>query len=225
MAAAAGADIVDAKEPDRGALGAVPPATIAAIRRDLPASIPLSATIGDLPASATDAIVAAVADTAAAGADLVKIGLFPRSGGEARRDADALLITLTATRAAFGRRVLVMLADRGLDFAILPRLPAAGFTAVMLDTADKASGALPDVLDTETITRFIFTARQARLRVGLAGALRLWHIGSLVRLDPDILGFRGALCGDGARTSEIDLASVAGVAKAIDLSLAATTAA
>lgn len=225
VAVAAGADIIDAKEPAHGALGAVASAIIAAMRRAIPATTPLSATIGDIPCEATDRIVDTIAEIDAAGADLIKIGLFPPTGIRRDRDADALLSALASAPQAFGRRVLVMLADRGLDLAIVPRLPAAGFAGVMLDTADKSSGALPDVLDTETIARFVFTARQARLSVGLAGALRLWHIQTLVRLDPDILGFRGALCGGQSRTSEIDPEAAADVAKAIDRSLAAANAA
>lgn len=224
VVAAAGAGIVDAKEPDHGALGAVALTTITRMRETLPAWIPLSATIGDVPCDDTERILAAVAATDAAGADLVKIGLFPPAEKRAERDAHALLSALATAPAAFGRRVLVMLADTPLDLALLASLPSAGFTAVMLDTADKSSGALTDVLDTDAIARFVFTARQARLRVGLAGALRLWHIPSLMRLEPDILGFRGALCRGGTRTSEIDFDAATEVAIAIGRSAAAAAA-
>jgi len=42
-----GADIVDAKDPRRGALGPVTPSTLARIRAAVPPGIPVSAALGD----------------------------------------------------------------------------------------------------------------------------------------------------------------------------------
>src|SRR5919109_795896 len=42
-----GADIIDAKEPARGSLGAVEPAVLSAIAERTPASVPLSVALGD----------------------------------------------------------------------------------------------------------------------------------------------------------------------------------
>lgn len=208
-AVAAGADVVDAKEPSRGALGAVDAPTLAAIRAAVPPSVALSATIGDVASGDGARIADLCAATAAAGVDIVKIGLFPPG------DPRALLDRLTRTPEAYGRRVLVMLADRPLDLSLVARLPDAGFCGVMLDTADKAAGSLFDVLDETIIARFAFTARRAGLGLGLAGALRLWHIPRLLGLRPDIAGFRGALCRGGSRQGEIDPALVAEVRRAL----------
>ena len=46
-AVAGGADIVDAKEPDRGALGAVSGPVLRAIAARVPAALPLSVALGD----------------------------------------------------------------------------------------------------------------------------------------------------------------------------------
>ena len=48
-AAAAGADIVDVKNPAEGSLGAPSPAVIAEVRAAVPAEVPVSAAIGDMP--------------------------------------------------------------------------------------------------------------------------------------------------------------------------------
>ena len=48
LAARCGADIIDCKDPAQGALGALPVRTVTAIRRGVPPSLPVSATIGDL---------------------------------------------------------------------------------------------------------------------------------------------------------------------------------
>lgn len=204
VAVAGGADIVDAKEPAHGALGAVALDVLRQIRDVVPASIPLSATIGDVSADDVHGIVERC-EAMAASVDIVKIGLF--SPG----DPQALFAALARNPAAHGRRVLVMLADTPLDLSLLAHLPGAGFCGVMLDTADKSAGALLDVIDEGMIERFVFTARQARIWMGLAGALRLWHIPRVLRFSPDIVGFRGALCRDGQRGGEIDAAAIAAV--------------
>lgn len=209
VAVAGGADLIDAKEPARGALGAVDADVVSAIRAIVPAPIPVSATIGDVPCAELDEIAARAAGMSAAGADIVKIGLF--TPGE----ATAMLDRLAYVREGHGRRFLVMLADRGIDLALLPELPRAGFAGVMLDTADKSFGSLADICDDARLADFVFTARQAGLRVGLAGALRLWHIPRMVRLGADILGFRGALCRAEARAGEIDASAVGDVARAL----------
>ena len=48
-AAAAGADIVDVKNPAEGSLGAPSPAVIAGVRAAVPTELPVSAAIGDMP--------------------------------------------------------------------------------------------------------------------------------------------------------------------------------
>src|SRR5262245_29278297 len=53
LAIGAGADIVDLKDPEGGALGALPPATIEACVRAIGGRVPVSATIGDLPLEET----------------------------------------------------------------------------------------------------------------------------------------------------------------------------
>ena len=50
LAVTCGADIIDCKDPSRGALGALPIETVTAIRKAVPPRITLRATIGDLTA-------------------------------------------------------------------------------------------------------------------------------------------------------------------------------
>ena len=196
VAVAAGVEIIDAKDPRRGALGALDHDTLDVIRRVVPAHIPMSATTGDLPCGDVTAILAAAARVAALGVDFVKIGIFTGVDGGAEGNAGPmhLLAALALDHHAFGRRVAVLLADHDVDLEIVAALPAAGFTGVMLDTADKTRAALPDVAPLAMLQEFIKRAHHAGLFAGLAGALRLRHIPELKALGPDILGFRGALC-------------------------------
>lgn len=205
-----GAQIIDAKEPRVGALGALDHDTIAAIRRIVPAHLPVSATTGDLPADAVDAIADAARGVLAAGADLVKIGIFPGASPL------PLLARLASDTQGRGRRVAVLVAEAGVDRSLLDRLPAAGFAGVMLDTADKGRGALTEIMDRGAILEFICAARRARLFSGLAGSLRLRHIPALAGLQPDVVGFRGALCADEGREADVEAHLVRGVRRSID---------
>ncbi|MGI9303049.1 MAG: (5-formylfuran-3-yl)methyl phosphate synthase [Gammaproteobacteria bacterium] len=194
---AAGADIVDLKDPANGALGALSPQTIAHIVRSLGGRVTISATTGDLPAEPA-VLSHAVEATAATGVDIVKVGLFGR-------DHHARCIAAMSEHAGRGvRLVAVMFADQQPDLALIDELSSAGFAGVMLDTADKAGGDLRKQLNDETLRSFISRAHKHDLLAGLAGSLRTQDIPHLLALDPDYLGFRTALCKLSRRNGGID---------------------
>lgn len=207
LAVAGGVDIVDAKDPSAGALGALPLATLGALRAALP-GIALSATVGDPFADAQSA-AAAVAATAATGVDFVKVGLLP---GPVLRETISRVGALALPQC---RLVAVLIADRGFDLEDVQRLATAGFRGVMLDTADKSVGALPDIVPLARLQAFVASAHEAGLFAGLAGALRLPHIAGLRALSPDVLGFRGALTVGERRTAALDPEAVARVRRAL----------
>jgi len=204
-ALAGGAGIIDCKEPANGALGACPHAVVTAVRRAMPAAIPVSATIGDLPCQG-EVLAAAACAMAATGADYVKVGFFP--GGDARGAAGAL----GAARLGNARLVAVLFADLPLDLAIVPDLAGAGFAGVMLDTAGKGNGALVQHRTPAELGAFVQLARDCGLMTGLAGSLRAAHLPALAGLRPDVLGFRGALCSGNARDGALDAAAVRAIA-------------
>ena len=70
-----GADVIDCKDPSSGALGALDEAIVREIVARIAGRLPVSATVGDLPAE-PGTIVAAVSSMAATGVDIVKIGFF-----------------------------------------------------------------------------------------------------------------------------------------------------
>ena len=202
-----GADIIDAKNPAAGALGALPAERVRAIRATLPAHIPVSATIGD-PCDEPERVAQSVRLAAATGIDFVKIGFWPGAGSVATmRELGRLPIRLA-------RLVAVLLADRGIDLKLIEPLAAAGFAGVMLDTCDKRNGALPDIVPPSALGDFIGAVRSTGMFAGLAGSLRVEHVPFLLTLGPDVLGFRGGLCRERARTAAIDAAAVRAVRRA-----------
>lgn len=197
LAAQGGADFIDLKEPNDGALGGLPVETIAAVimaLRERCITLPVSATIGDLPMHALAVIRARVEAVAACGVDYVKVGI------ERVPEALAVLDAL----AALGRPIVpVFIGDRGLDFDHVDRACTLGFPGVMVDTADKISGSVFDVLHIDELRRFVARVRAADSLAGVAGALRLAHIPALQVLAPDFAGFRSAVCA-GDRRAALD---------------------
>lgn len=207
IAYAAGASIIDCKAPDQGALGALAPETVAAIVEALPDTAIVSATIGDLPSS-PGVMVPAAESMAATGVQIVKAGFF--GDGDAR----GAIRALGSAELRGARLYAVLMADRDPDFDLIGDLAAARFLGVMLDTADKSSGALSDVMALGRLQGFVEKARQAGLLAGLAGSLRQQHVAKLAAIGPDILGFRGALC-RGGRTGALAADLVTAVANEI----------
>lgn len=198
VAACDGVDLIDLKEPRRGALGDLPAATLRAIVAALRAAgctRSVSATIGDAAPGDLDAMLARVDEVAACGVDLVKVGVDPMHR-EAPRRLDAL--------AGCGHAVVpVFLADRGWDFGCVQAAARHAFPALMADTGDKRAGSLFDRCRDADLCRFVETARAAGRPVGLAGSLQPHDLPALRRLGPDFAGFRSAVC-RGDRSGALD---------------------
>lgn len=208
LVASLGADIIDAKNPLAGALGALPVETVTAIRAAVPEHIPVSATIGD-PVANVEATIAAVRRMVGSGANIVKIGLSTASGG-----VDTLA-AMGGLDLGAARLVGVLIADDGIELDLIGAARDAGFAGLMLDTADKRRGALPELQPPEALRRFVAATHAAGMFAGLAGSLRGEHVAGLLPLGPDVLGFRGGLCRQGERTSGIDAAAVQAVRNVI----------
>ena len=203
IAASAGADIIDCKDPSAGALGALPLEIIREIVATVGSKISVSATVGDLP-NDPSIMVAAAEKTASTGVQYVKIGFF------GPHDPRPAISALGLSHLGQARLIAVLMADQSPDFAVVRDLAQNRFAGVMLDTADKSLGALPEILSPQKLAEFVSLAKQHGLVTGLAGSLQRHHVRQLLALRPDILGFRGALCRDG-RVSALDAAHVAAV--------------
>jgi uncharacterized protein (UPF0264 family) len=196
LALALGADIVDLKDPARGALGALPVGVIESIVAQVARRRPVSATVGDLPAD-TDLLCRTVQAVGATGVDYVKVGLL------SPEDLDGFL-TVMAGLAPRYALIAVLFADRAPPLERLELFAAAGVRGVMLDTAEKTGGPLLTHVGLDRLERFVNRARSLSLLCGLAGSLRLGDIPLLLPLSPDYLGFRGALCRGTDRTLHLD---------------------
>jgi uncharacterized protein (UPF0264 family) len=196
LAAQARVDFIDLKEPDHGALGGLAPADIARIVRELrrlAPGVPISATIGDWPADALADIRERVQQVAACGVDHVKVGIDPATASGPQALAE-LVDQLGRLKRDGLPLVPVLIADRGVDAALLQQICAQHFFAVMLDTADKRGGSLLQRLGTPELAAVIAQVRAHGSLIGLAGALQPGDLPALRALAPDFAGFRSAVC-------------------------------
>jgi (5-formylfuran-3-yl)methyl phosphate synthase len=212
-AAAAGADIVDVKNPAEGSLGAPSPAVIEGVRAAVAARLPVSAAIGDMPDLPGTAALAALG-AARSGASFVKVGLW---GVSTEAEAVVLLgavrdgvagvpgAVVVAAAYADARRV----AHAPLAPELLPRVVrAAGVRVCLLDTAVKDGRGLLDWLSPEALTSLVADAHAEGLQVALAGSLRAEDLPAVRATGADIAGVRSAACRDGRRSGPLDAARV-----------------
>ncbi len=194
-------NIIDLKNPERGALGALETNIIAKIVQTVSHKKPVSATIGDIP-MLPDQVYAAANAIAKTGVDYIKIGFFPNG------DWEACLSALTNLSQQKNRLIAVLFADTQPDFKIITSIKKAGFRGVMLDTMDKSLGSLTKIMPQHKIEEFVTLVNKSQLLCGLAGSLKAENIPQLLKLNVDYLGFRGALCEQQNRTAQLNLDTV-----------------
>ncbi|HEY0267978.1 MAG TPA: (5-formylfuran-3-yl)methyl phosphate synthase [Methyloradius sp.] len=185
--------IIDLKNPEEGALGALSIPVIEDIISKLNGRKITSATIGDLPMQA-ELLLTKIRETADTGVDIVKIGLFPSP------EQIPCIQTIGQSLAREVKIVAVIFAEEVLDVSLLIVLKQSHFYGVMLDTAIKNGKSLIDHIAPEQLAYFVKAAKVQGLFVGLAGSLRLEHVKTLKNIGADYLGFRGALCAQDDRT-------------------------
>jgi uncharacterized protein (UPF0264 family) len=205
-ALAGGADVIDAKQPRRGALGPVPPGVLVAIHQAVGAARPLSAALGDARDAA--AIERAAGVAARGGAAFVKVGFAP--GVTERR---ARWLAAAARSGAGGSGVvLVGYADWRRAESLAPeRVVAVAASAdaagVLLDTAFKDEP-LFALESPERVGAWVAAAHAAGLFAAVAGSLSGSDFATVRALGADLVGVRGAAC-VGGRTGRVSAARVA----------------
>ena len=215
QALAWGADIIDLKNPNDGALGAVALDVIAATVRVIAGQRLLSATIGDTPDDVL-ALKHKIHTFAATGIDIIKIGIATSQWPKATQYQSGTWQCLRQEPASV-RLVAVLFADQQPDFTFIDTLANCGFYGAMLDTADKFSGGLRTHQSNEKLAAFVSRVRARGLLCGLAGSLCVADVEPLLELQPDYLGFRGALCRGTSRTEALDPISFASIRNRIPI--------
>jgi uncharacterized protein (UPF0264 family) len=204
-ALAGGADVIDAKDPRRGALGAVAGHRLRAICDAVGAHRPISAALGD--ANQADEIGLAAHAAAAAGVAYAKVGFRGITSPTRVRHLAA------AARAAAGFRLILVgyadweRVDGPRPAVVLEVAAAVGAAGVLMDTASKEAG-LFDLVSRTAVAAWVAAAREAGLLTALAGGLDGPELQTAREAGADIVGVRGAAC-DGGRTGRVSVTKVA----------------
>ena len=190
------ADIIDVKKPSEGSLGANFPWVIREIKEF--AQKPVSAAIGDFDYKPGGASLAAYG-AACAGADYVKIGLAFEGKEQAR---DLIAAVVRAVKEEFPKKNVVIAAYSDYlrmhtisPFDMAPIAAECGADFAMVDTGIKDRQSTFAFMDEKTLRSFTEGNRKLGLGTALAGALKFEDIDALKRIDPEIIGVRGMVCG------------------------------
>lgn len=224
-ALAGGADVIDAKDPKAGALGAVTIETLRDIHDAVTGARPLTAALGD--ASDEAALERSAGAFVAAGAALVKVGFTGVTGTE--QVAALIAAAVRGARAGSeGRGGVVAVAyadwDRAASLApdALAEVAAgAGADGLLLDTADKEGPGLRGLVSPTVVGAWVAEAHRHGLLVALAGKLTVADLAFVRDAGADIAGVRGAAC-DGGRDGRVSAERVRLLRAALDAAPAAS---
>lgn len=208
---AGGADIVDVKNLREMIIGSNFPPVIREVRQAFPKGIHVSVTLGVVPNQA-GTVSLAVYGAGALGATSVKVG-FVQSDYPT-----ALRILRESRRALEGfdtKLIAATFADSHLYDGIDPKLVVklakeSQSDGMLIDTLVKDGRNLFDFLDETTLKDLVTEGKELGMSTALSGALQISNLNQLVRINPDIVGVRGAVCTRGDREGgAVDSAAVA----------------
>jgi len=202
-ALAGGADIIDAKEPSQGSLGAVPPDTLIEILARVPAERSFSVALGDM--TTGDELLGAFGSLQVPqrpGPVFVKLGF---AGLESPAVVTRLLECAAAAAAhhpCSPRLVAVAYADAERAGSLAPDVIAhlaarAGAAGVLLDTHIKDGLGLFGSLSRGEVAAWISAVRRSGLLTAVAGEIGPADLEMVQGFRPDVVGVRGAACDRG----------------------------
>lgn len=203
-----GVDIIDLKNPHEGALGALDVGIVSEIVTFVGDAILTSATIGDVEPNDLS-LHKHIVNMANTGVHFVKVGLFDS------RVTQQFIQAINSAANQGVNIIVVLFAENIPGMNELDGLMNSDIKGLMFDTKNKSDKSLCSLLNLNVLEDFIQRAKAHRLLTGLAGSLQLDDIDSLLKLGPDYLGFRGALCNRHDRVQAIDPNQVKKIRNAI----------
>jgi len=176
-------DIIDLKDPSNGALGRLSNDDINNIVEYVANKKLTSSTIGDLPNN-IEIIKKNVDEISSTNVNFIKIGVY-------KKEYIKTLCDIKSCK----KLIAVFFADIFLPSSKdINKLKNSSFSGVMIDTSNKKSGNLLDHVSYSDINDFLKIAKNFNLLTGVAGSINETHVNELIKLNPDYMGFRGALC-------------------------------
>lgn len=216
-----GADIVDVKNLQEALVGSAHPHIVRDVRNAIPIERHASVTLGVVP-NQVGTVAMAVYTAGVLQATSVKVGFMDT-------EYPAAAETLRACREAldgFDTKLIGSLfADNTLYGGLEPHhmnklAKETDCDGWLIDTLTKDGRNLFDFIREEELRDMVFEGKEAGMSTALSGHLRIDDLDELARINPDIVGVRGAACQKSDdRTSSVHWEPVAEFKRQIDMRL------
>ena len=213
-----GADVVDVKNLQEALVGSGHPSVVREVRAQIAVENHVSVTLGVVPSQPGTVAMAAYA-AAMLNATSVKVGFC-------NTDYDTAVETLIQARRAMEgyntKLVGSLFADNplydGLDPYLMVQLAKEGqCDGFLIDTLTKDGRNLFDFIPEDKLKEIVLKGKELGLSTALSGHLRIDDLDELARINPDIVGVRGAVCSSGDRGKAVAWEAVAEFKRQLDM--------
>ena len=213
-----GADIIDVKNLQEALVGSGHPDLVESVREGIPGEKHVSVTLGVVPNQA-GTVAMAVRAAGTLNATSVKVGFC-------ETDYDSALEVLKESRRALKGYDTKLIGSLFADNQLFGGLEARQMVKLaresecdgfLIDTLTKDGRNLFDFIPEGELREMVMEAKQYGLSTALSGHLRLSDLDELARINPDIVGVRGAVCRSGERDMAVAAEAVAHFKQELDL--------
>ena len=214
-----GADIVDVKNLQEALVGSAHPNVVKQIRDEVPSAHHASVTLGVVP-DQIGTVSMAVYAAGTLDATSVKVGFMVSEYSVALETLLAAKEALAGTQTKLIGSLFAdnLLYDGGIDPDLMVKLAKEGqCDGFLIDTLVKDGRNLFDFVPEERLKEMVLEGKELGMSTALSGHLKMSDLDELSRVNPDIVGVRGAVCQKGDRDSRVHCESVADFKKQLDL--------
>jgi uncharacterized protein (UPF0264 family)/TusA-related sulfurtransferase len=214
-----GADIVDVKNLQEALVGSGHPNIVKAVRGIMPVEKHVSVTLGVVP-NQPGTVAMAVYAAAMMDATSVKVGFQEADYSQAVQVLKESRMALDGFNTKLVGSVFAdnVLFENGLDPMCMVQLAQEGeCDGFLIDTLTKDGRNLFDFMSEDVLKDIVLKGKQLGMSTALSGHLKLADLDELARINPDIVGVRGAVCGNGERDRAVAWEAVAEFKRQVDL--------
>ena len=214
-----GADIVDVKNLQEALVGSAHPNVVKQIRDEVPSAHHASVTLGVVP-DQIGTVSMAVYAAGVLDATSVKVGFMVSDYNVAMETLLAAKEALIGTQTKLIGSLFAdnLLYEGGIDPDLMVRLAKEGqCDGFLIDTLVKDGRNLFDFVPELRLKEMVLEGKELGMSTALSGHLKMSDLDELSRVNPDIVGVRGAVCQKGDRDSRVHWESVAEFKHQLDL--------
>ncbi len=203
------ADIVDVKNLQEALVGSAHPVLVKQVRGLVPLEQHASVTLGVVPKQ-VGTVAMAVYTAGILNATSVKVGFMNTEYSLAK---EILLASKEALEGSETKLIGSLFADSeisdGIDPGLMQDLAVDGnCDGWLIDTITKDGRNLFDFMEESQLRDLVFSGKKMGISTALSGHLKLQNLDEISRINPDIVGVRGAVCAKQDRSKGVYWESV-----------------